>query len=115
MRAEARASLEVPLRQLLPWWIGLCLIAALGWVVTITWAGPMGAGPGTMGLSLTAVLSVWLVMMAAMMFPSVAPMAIVWIRSVAARATTHERVAGITSFLAGYPVSYTHLRAHETR
>ena len=107
MRAEARASLEVPLRQLLPWWIGLCLIAALGWVVTITWAGPMGAGPGTMGLSLTAFLSVWLVMMAAMMFPSVAPMAIVWIRSVAARATTHERVAGITSFLAGYLFAWT--------
>lgn len=107
MRAEARASLEVPLRQLLPWWIGLCLIAALGWVVTITWAGPMGAGPGTMGLSLTAFLSVWLVMMAAMMFPSVAPMAIVWIRSVAARATTHERVAGITSFLAGYLLAWT--------
>lgn len=102
MRAESGPPLEVSLRQLLPWWIGLCLIAALGWVVTITWAGPMGAGPGTMGLSLAAFLSVWVVMMAAMMFPSVAPMAIVWIRSVAARPTTHERVAGIASFLSGY-------------
>ena len=102
MRAESGPPVEVSLRQLLPWWIGLCLIAALGWVVTITWAGPMGAGPGTMGLSLTAFLSVWVVMMAAMMFPSVAPMAIVWIRSVAARPTMHERVAGIASFLAGY-------------
>ncbi len=102
MRAESGPPLEVSLRQLLPWWIGLCLIAALGWVVTITWAGPMGAGPGTMGLSLAVFLLVWVVMMAAMMFPSVAPMAIVWIRSVAARPTTHERVVGIASFLAGY-------------
>jgi predicted metal-binding membrane protein len=36
------------------------------------------------------------------MFPSVAPMATVWIRSVAYRATTRERVVGIASFLAGY-------------
>ena len=106
MRAEAGPPLEVPLRQLLPWWIGLCLIAALVWVVTITWASPMGAGRGTMGLSLTAFLSVWLVMMAAMMFPSVAPMAIVWVRSVAARPTTRERVAGIASFLAGYLLAW---------
>jgi predicted metal-binding membrane protein len=62
----------------------------------------MGVGPGTMGMSLAAFLFLWVVMMAAMMFPSVAPMALVWIRSVAARPRTRERVAGITSFLAGY-------------
>ena len=106
MRAEARPRLEVPLRQLLPWWIGLCLIAALGWVVTITWAARMGAGGATMGLSLTAFLSIWVVMMAAMMFPSVAPMAIVWVRSVASRPTTRERVTGIASFLAGYLLAW---------
>ncbi len=102
MKADPRPPLGIPLRQLIPWWVGLCLIAALAWVVTLTWAGPMGAGPGTMGLSLIGFLPVWVVMMAAMMFPSVAPMAIVWIRSVAARATTRERVVGIASFLAGY-------------
>jgi predicted metal-binding membrane protein len=62
----------------------------------------MGVGPGTMGMSLAAFLFLWVVMMAAMMFPSVAPMALVWIRSLAARPRTQERVAGITSFLAGY-------------
>ena len=33
----------------------------------------MGVGPGTMGLSLAAFLALWVVMMTAMMFPSVAP------------------------------------------
>ena len=62
----------------------------------------MGVGPATMGMSLAPFLFIWVVMMATMMFPSVAPMALVWIRSVAARPRTQERVAGITSFLAGY-------------
>jgi predicted metal-binding membrane protein len=37
----------------------------------------MGVGPGTMGLSLAAFLALWVVMMTAMMFPSVAPMVVV--------------------------------------
>jgi len=101
-RVDASAPLEIPLRQLVHGWTGLCLIAALGWAATIAWARTMGVGPGTMGMSLAAFLFLWVVMMAAMMFPSVAPMALVWIRSVAARPRTRERVAGITSFLAGY-------------
>ena len=101
-RGDAGAPLEVPLRQLLHGWIWLCLIAALGWAATIAWARTMGVGPGTMGMSLAAFLFLWVVMMAAMMFPSVAPMALVWIRSVAARPRTQDRVTGITSFLAGY-------------
>jgi predicted metal-binding membrane protein len=99
---DAAPPLGTSLRQLLPGWIGLCLIAAIAWAVTISRAGTMGVGPGTMGMSLGAFLILWVVMMAAMMFPSVAPMALVWIRSVAARPTTHDRVAGIASFLTGY-------------
>ena len=45
--------------------------------------------------------------MAAMMFPSVAPMAVVWIRSATARPATRDRVVGITSFLAGYLLAWT--------
>jgi predicted metal-binding membrane protein len=59
-----------------------------------------------MGLPLTEFLLLWLVMMAAMMFPSVAPMAVVWIRSVAARPTTRKRVVGVASFLAGYLLAW---------
>lgn len=111
MKAEsgvgAGPPLGLPLGQLLPGWTGLCLVAALAWAATIAWAGSMGVGPGTMGMSLAAFLYVWVVMMTAMMFPSVAPMALVWIRSVAARPTTQERLAGTTSFLAGYLVAWT--------
>jgi predicted metal-binding membrane protein len=62
----------------------------------------MGIGPGTMGLTFLAFLALWIVMMSAMMLPSVAPMVVVWIRSVSARATAWERVNGVTQFLAGY-------------
>ena len=99
---DASSPLGIPLRQLLPGWIGLCLIAALAWAAIIAWAGTMNVGPGTMGMSLATFLPIWVVMMAAMMFPSVAPMAIVWIRSVAARPSSRDRVVGIASFLAGY-------------
>jgi predicted metal-binding membrane protein len=59
-----------------------------------------------MGLTLLAFLALWVVMMAAMMFPSVAPMAVVWIRSVSARASRRERVGGVAMFLAGYLVAW---------
>ena len=62
----------------------------------------MGIGPGTMGLTLLAFLVLWVVMMAAMMFPSVAPMVVVWVRSVSVRATAWQRVNGVVQFLAGY-------------
>ena len=40
----------------------------------------MGNGPGTMGLALLPFLGLWVVMMAAMMLPSVAPVAVLWTR-----------------------------------
>jgi predicted metal-binding membrane protein len=67
----------------------------------------MGIGPGTMGLGLLAFLSLWVVMMAAMMLPSVAPMVLVWVRSVSARATTWQRISGVAQFLAGYLIVWT--------
>jgi predicted metal-binding membrane protein len=86
--------------------VGLCLVAVFAWIVTIAQAHDMGVGPGTMGLSLSAFLVVWVVMMTAMMFPSVAPMA-TWIRSVAARPTRAGRFGGIAQFLGGYLIAWT--------
>ncbi len=77
-------------------------MAALAWIVTVNQANGMDVGPGTMGLSLLAFIALWVVMMAAMMFPSVAPMVIVWIRSVSTRETAWQRIVGVTEFLAGY-------------
>jgi predicted metal-binding membrane protein len=59
-----------------------------------------------MGLSLVAFLALWVVMMTAMMFPSVAPMVVVWIRSISARPTRTARVSGVAEFLSGYMVSW---------
>lgn len=106
MTADLARPRGLSLREALPWYVGLLLVAGLAWFVTLTWAAPMDAGSGTMGLSLAAFLPVWVVMMAAMMFPSVAPMALIWIRSVAGRATTAARVGGTVLFLAGYLVAW---------
>jgi predicted metal-binding membrane protein len=84
----------------------LCLLAALAWAVTVTQAKGMGVRPGTMGLSLAAFLALWVVMMTAMMFPSVAPMVVMWIRSVSARPTRSARVTGVAGFLCGYLVAW---------
>jgi len=51
----------------------LLFLAALAWWFTVDQMHGMGAGPGAELGSLTWFLGVWLVMMAAMMFPSVAP------------------------------------------
>jgi predicted metal-binding membrane protein len=91
---------------MLPWWIALCLLAALAWAVTVVQANGMSVGPGTMGLALPAFIALWVVMMAAMMFPSVAPMVIVWIRSVSARSTAWQRIEGVAQFLAGYLIAW---------
>ncbi len=77
-------------------------MAALAWLVTVDQANGMGNGPGTMGLTFLAFLALWVVMMAAMMLPSVAPMVVVWVRSVSARPTSWARINGVAQFLAGY-------------
>jgi len=85
-------------------WGALLGVAGVAWAVTIVQARGMGTGPGTMGLSLPLFLLFWVVMMAAMMFPSVAPMAIVWTRSISSRETRPQRAGGLTLFLTGYLV-----------
>ena len=66
----------------------------------------MGIGSGTMGLALPLFLAFWVAMMAAMMFPSVAPVAILWTRTIVARATGAERAARIVQFVSGYLVAW---------
>jgi predicted metal-binding membrane protein len=83
------------------------LLAALAWAVTAVQTNDMEIGPGRMGLSLVAFLALWAVMMAAMMFPSVAPMATAWIRSVSARTTSLQRVSGVSLFLTGYLIAWS--------
>jgi predicted metal-binding membrane protein len=66
----------LPPRQLAAPWIAVAALATVAWGVTVMLAQSMGNGPGTMGLALLPFLGLWVVMMAAMMLPSVAPVAV---------------------------------------
>ena len=103
----ARRPVGLPFRQVAPAWAALVLLAVLAWLVTIDQARRMGVGPGTMGMSLPLFLAMWVVMMAAMMFPSVAPVAILWSRSIVARSSGATRTWRIAQFVAGYLVAWS--------
>jgi len=82
------------LRRLTPQAAILLLVAAVAWLVTVGRAGTMVGMTGTMGLSLAAFVGMWTLMMAAMMLPSVAPVASMYQRSV--RSSRALRLAGFT-------------------
>jgi predicted metal-binding membrane protein len=75
------------------------VIAGLAWLVVVALARGMSAMGGTMGLGLVAFIPVWTLMMAAMMLPSVAPVAVLYGRSV-----MHNRALRLAQFAAGYIV-----------
>jgi predicted metal-binding membrane protein len=84
-------------------WIGgagaaLALLpAAITWAATVAMAGHLGAMAGTMGLDLGGFLGVWTFMMAAMMLPSVTPLASRYAGSLRGR-----RAVQLTGFGTGY-------------
>ena len=92
----------IPPRQLAAPWLAVVALAAVAWAVTVMLARKMGNGPGTMGLTLVPFLGVWVVMMAAMMLPSVAPVAVLWTRLISGASAGAGRVARMSAFLAGY-------------
>jgi predicted metal-binding membrane protein len=100
--ALTRPVHALPPRQLAPPWAALAALAAVAWAVTIVVAGNMGSGPGTMGLALLPFLGLWLVMMAAMMLPSVAPVAVLWTRVISGTSAGLERAWRMSLFLVGY-------------
>ena len=62
-------------------------LAAVAWTVTLVQARSMGNGPGTMGLASLPFLGLWVLMMAAMMLPSAAPVAVLWTRLISGVST----------------------------
>jgi predicted metal-binding membrane protein len=83
------------LRRLTPQAAVLLLLAAVAWLTTVGRAATMQGMTGTMGLGLAAFVGMWALMMAAMMLPSVAPVASMYQRSV--RSYRALRLAGFTS------------------
>jgi predicted metal-binding membrane protein len=86
----------------------LLLLAALAaWVASYERMHGMDAGPGTDLGSLGWYLGVWVVMMAAMMLPSVAPMVLVFARISGERERRGHALVPTWIFLAGYLLVWT--------
>ena len=88
---------------------GLILLAALAWVVTDGRMAGMDAGPATDPGGLGFWVTAWVVMMGAMMFPSIAPMVVMHARiEEGKRRQGREAMAGTTVlFVAGYLLTWT--------
>jgi predicted metal-binding membrane protein len=85
----------------------LALLAALAWALTSQQMAGMDAGPGSDLGSLGFFIGVWVVMMAAMMFPSVGPTVLMHARIQSGRQARGEALAGATLlFLAGYLLAW---------
>ncbi len=105
------ASVTRPLQSLSPRqlarpWAAAAALAAAAWAITVAQARSMGNGPGTMGLALLPFLGLWVLMMAAMMLPSVTPVAVLWSRLISGVSTGAGRVVRIGSFLGGYLLAW---------
>jgi predicted metal-binding membrane protein len=102
-----RTGVLMPARDLAVAWGLIMVIAALAWVFTVGQAQGMGIEPGTMGMALPLFLVLWLAMMAAMMLPSVAPVAVTWARGIGRQSSGGERAVRTTEFLGGYLLVWT--------
>jgi hypothetical protein len=96
----------IPPRQLALPWTALVTLAAGAWAITVIWARAMGNGPGTMGLAVLPFLGLWVLMMAAMMLPSVAPVAVLWTRLITGTTAGLGRAQRIGMFLSGYLLAW---------
>ncbi|MEV4865311.1 DUF2182 domain-containing protein [Streptomyces ossamyceticus] len=97
----------LPTRDLAVAWLLVVLIAVPAWVLTIGQARDMGVEPGTMGMALPLFLVLWVTMMAAMMLPSMAPVAITWVRGIGRQHSGWARTARTVEFVAGYLLVWT--------
>jgi len=85
---------------------GIAALAVAAWIVTIQLTRGMGVGPGTMSMSFALFMGMWVAMMAGMMLPSQAPMAMLWTRAIARTSSVVRRTTRTFSFLAGYVVAW---------
>jgi predicted metal-binding membrane protein len=75
----------------------LLVVAAGAWLATVALATDMDVMPGTMGLGLVAFLGAWTLMMAAMMLPSITPLASLYTRTM-----RRHRVRRVSLLTIGY-------------
>jgi len=85
----------------------LVVLAALAWAITGRRMSGMDAGPGTDPGTLGFFVGVWIVMMAAMMFPSIGPMVVMHARMQEGQRQRGRAAFGATAcFVAGYLVAW---------
>jgi predicted metal-binding membrane protein len=85
----------------------LLVLAAIAWAITNDRMQNMDAGPGTDLGALGWYAGVWVVMMAAMMFPSIVPMVLVHARIQRGRRERGQASGATTiTFVAGYLISW---------
>lgn len=99
--AERRARSPLPIMS------ALAAAVLVTWLVTIERMRGMDAGPGTDLGALGWFIGVWVTMMAAMMLPSVAPMALVFARVSAERRRRGRSFVPTWVFLCGYLAVWT--------
>jgi predicted metal-binding membrane protein len=97
----------LPARELAGAWSLILLVVVPAWVLTVGQARDMGAEPGTMGMTLPLFLLLWVTMMAAMMLPSVAPVAFTWARGIGRRSSGWGRAVRTLEFVGGYLLVWT--------
>ena len=97
--SEAPSSPAGPPLQWLarPQTSALLFVAAASWAATLLLARGMAGMTGTMGFGIGVFVAVWTLMMAAMMLPSVAPLASLYARSVRA-----SRITRLSALVLGY-------------
>jgi predicted metal-binding membrane protein len=104
-RDDARS----PLRSISPTAVAAVLLAGalVAWLITIDRMWGMDAGPGTELGGLGWYVGIWVTMMAAMMLPSVAPMALIFARISRDRAQRGQAYVPTWIFLGGYLAAWT--------
>jgi predicted metal-binding membrane protein len=104
--ARRRGALDQSQEGLVALLVGMAIV---GWLITDRRMAGMDAGPGTDLGSFGFYISSWVVMMAAMMFPSIVPMVLVY-RLIERRRRELQQLTrrgSTTLFITGYLVSWT--------
>jgi predicted metal-binding membrane protein len=101
-----QAPRALPSRDTVVAWSILLLLAVLAWLITIQRSGAMDSGSATMGMAFPLFILFWITMMAAMMLPSVAPVAVTWARAIGKQSSGLRRAFRTTQFLAGYLLAW---------
>jgi predicted metal-binding membrane protein len=102
--ATARPSVRIGPAGVVLVLLGAALVT---WIVTVLRMRGMDAGPGTDLGGLGWYLGIWVTMMAAMMFPSVAPMVVVFHRISAQRASRGQAAVPTWVFALSYLAVWT--------